>query len=448
MNWTTNFKNYLLAPTQGYILGLFRIVFGCFMVYEMLDYVQIDLVQNAFILPKIHLSYYSFLQPLPAPVLYAMLYTMLVCAGLIAVGWLFRPACFVFAAFYGYFLMLDKGIFNNHLYLFVLLAFVLGFTHADHFFSVKNIFGKEKMTSVKVPQWEVFILQLHFAIVYFYGGLAKINPDWLFRCEPVKTMLEIIPASHPLAFWLKNDFQAPLETYGGLAFDLVIPFMLWYKRTRWWALLPLLVFHLSNSLTFNDIGIFPFIMIFSTILFFEVEEIPFLRTMVTKGNQAKLHPTKILSSPIWVQKILVGYVIFQLLFPFRGLFLPNPVNWTMVANRFSWRMKSQSRLIDEFSYTIQEGQNGEKIPVKIEEFINPMQINAALHDPIAAADVAKGLAREGKVHGMAEPVVKANIRVRWNGYQPAFTVNPDTDLAKVEYSPFRKLDWVMPVPTE
>ncbi|MBK9014607.1 MAG: HTTM domain-containing protein [Saprospiraceae bacterium] len=448
MNWPTKFKNYLIAPTHGHILGLFRIVFGCFMVYEMLDYLQIDLVSNAFILPQVHLSYYDFLQPPSEPVLQIMLYAMLAAALLITLGLFLRPACFVLSSFYGYFLLLDKGIFNNHIYLFVLLSFVLAFTHADRFFSVKNIFGKEKMASLLIPRWEISILQFHFSIVYFYGGLAKINPDWLFRCEPVKTLLETIPADHPMAFWLKLDFQTAFETYGGLVFDLAIPFLLWYKRTRWWALVPLLLFHISNSLTFNDIGIFPFIMICATILYFEAEELPFLRKMVAAKPQGKDKKVALLTSPAWVEKLLIGYVVFQLLFPFRGLFLPNPVNWTMIANRFAWRMKSQSRLVDEFSYTIQDGPNGERFPVEIDKFINPMQINAAAHDPIAAATVAKGLAKQGKERGMAAPIVKANIRVRWNGYPTAFTVNPEVDLSKVEYSPFKKLDWVMPVPQQ
>ena len=170
--------------------------------------------------------------------------------------------------------------------------------------------------------------------------------------------------------------------------------------------------------------------------------------MVAAKPQGKDKRVTLLTSPAWVGKLLMGYVVFQLLFPFRGLFLPNPVNWTMIANRFAWRMKSQSRLVDEFSYTIQDGPNGERIPVEIGKFINPMQINAAAHDPIAAATVAKELAKQGKERGMADPIVKANIRVRWNGYPAAFTVNPEVDLSKVEYSPFKKLDWVMPVPPQ
>lgn len=442
MNLSTKFSTYLQTPIYGHVLGLFRLVFGLFMVYEMVDYIQIDLVRNAFILPKVTLGYIEFIKPLPEPVLDVMLWSMLACAVLMALGLLFKPACFVFGTFYGYFVLLDKGIFNNHLYLFVLLGFMFGLTHADRFFSLRNFWDKQKMVDLRVPRWELFIFQLIFAIVYFYGGLAKINPDWLFRMEPMRSMVTEFPADHPMAFFLKHDFQIPFLTYGGLLFDLLVPLLLWYKPTRIWALFPVLFFHLSNANIFADIGIFPFAMVFATILFFPVEEIPFLKKMVAQKSKSPA----LLSSPGWVTKSLVVFFVFQLLFPFRGLFLPNPVNWTMVANRFSWRMKCQSKFVDEFKYTIQEGPTGEPIPVEINKFINPMQINIAAGDAIAAADVAKMLAVEGRRRGMKDPVVKANIRVRWNGYPPANTVNPAVDLSKVEVSPFKKMDWVMPVP--
>jgi vitamin K-dependent gamma-carboxylase len=444
MNIVPNFKSYLMAPTHGYVLGLFRIIFGVFMVYLIIDYLQIDLVKNAFILPKVHLSYFDWLKPLSEPVLDFMLLAMLFSAFFIMIGWAFRPACFVFAAFLGYFLLLDKGLFNNHIYLFVLLSFMLGFTHADHFFSLRNFLSKEKMANLRIPQWEVFIFQLHLAIVYFYGGLAKLNPDWLLRCEPIKSMIKVYSHDDLFAAWLNLGFQPPLLTYGGLLFDLAIPFLLWWKRTRWWSLLPLFFFHFSNSITFDDIGIFPFIMVCSTVLYFEASELPVLKNLVA----SKTKNMQLLTSPTWVRNFLIAYVTFQLLFPFRGLFLPNPVNWTMIANRFAWRMKSQSRFVDQFDYTVQEGPTGKPIPVEVNTFVNPPQINAAAHDPKAAADIAKGIALEAKQFGIADPVVRARIKVRWNGHAPAYMVDTLLDLSKVQYNPFEELDWVLPVPKD
>lgn len=444
MNWSSKLRTYLSAPIPGHVVGLFRIIFGGFMVYEMIDYIQIDLVTNAFVLPKIQLEYFDFIKPLPTAVLHGMLYTMLVCAALIALGVLFRPACFVFGSFYLYFLLLDKGIFNNHLYLFILLAFVLGFTHADRFLSLSNLWRKQGTSDLMVQRWEVFIFQLHFAIVYFYGGLAKLNPDWLLHYQPVKRMIEVYPDTGLLAKWLKLGFQPPLLSYGGLIFDLVVPFLLWWKPTRKWTLIPLVYFHISNTLTFDDIGIFPYIMLASTAIFFEVGELPILRNLA-KSSQRKV---VLLDSPSWSKQVLLAYVVFQLLFPFRGLFLPNPVNWTMIANRFAWRMKSQSRELTEMVFTIQDGPTGQRMPVDIKTFINTMQINAVAHDVAAVASVARGLARIGKEKGMADPLVHASIKVKWNGRPPANTVNPEVELSTMRVNPFKKLDWVMPMPAE
>ncbi len=46
---------------------------------------------------------------------------------------------------------------------------------------------------------------------------------------------------------------------------------------------------------------------------------------------------------------------------------------------------------------------------------------------------------------MQNAVVKARIMVRYNGRPPQLFVNPDIDLASVSYSPFEKLDWVIPL---
>ena len=58
-----------------------------------------------------------------------------------------------------------------------------------------------------------------------------------------------------------------LISYGGLLFDLlIVPLLLW-RRTRPLAFLVALAFHLTNWYLFN-IGIFPWLMIAATLLFF------------------------------------------------------------------------------------------------------------------------------------------------------------------------------------
>ncbi|MBK6931833.1 MAG: hypothetical protein IPH12_13600 [Saprospirales bacterium] len=39
------------------------------------------------------------------------------------------------------------------------------------------------------------------------------------------------------------------------------------------------------------------------------------------------------------RNLLLGYFAFQILFPLRGLLLPNPLDYTTIGNRFAWRVK-------------------------------------------------------------------------------------------------------------
>lgn len=436
---------YLNTQTDGRILALFRIIFGLFMSYEMFRYLQIDLVKNAFILPKVQLQYLDFIKVMPEPIMNMLIVVLLICALLITFGVLFRPACIVLGTGYLYILLIDKSIYNNHIYLFVLLAFLLACTHADHFYSFRRA-KKDKPLWPTLPRWEIFIIQLQFAIVYFYGGLAKINPEWLGRMEPIKTLVDNFPQDHALAFFYAHDFQIPLLTYGGLLFDLFIPFLLWYKRTRIIALIPLMLFHVSNAFVFDDIGIFPFVMIFSTLIFFEPSELPFLKKPAVVAGRKLKEQALVMTQSKYAIYFLIAFFIFQFLFPFRGFFLPNNPDWSSIAGKFSWRMKIQTRDIQRMAFTIQDGPDNPAMDVSLNTFANPMQIMSIAADPRATVSMAKALAEEGRKQRMQNPIVKAEVLISWNGREPVYFVDPQVDLTKVTYSAFSTNPWVMPKP--
>ncbi|MBK9335871.1 MAG: HTTM domain-containing protein [Lewinellaceae bacterium] len=173
--------------------------------------------------------------------------------------------------------------------MFILVAVLLSATDADRFLSL----GRKKTTAGEgmIPRWQPFILQAQVVIVYFYGGLTKLKADWLFRQEPVTTMVHNMTLPGWLAPYFQTDFTIGLLTYGGFLLDILAPLLLWYKPVRRWALVPFVLFHLSNSRIFDDIGIFPFVMLSALILFFETHEIPGLRRLAkpnaSGGRSAK-----------------------------------------------------------------------------------------------------------------------------------------------------------------
>ena len=237
--------------------------------------------------------------------------------------------------------------------------------------------------------------------------------------------------------------------YGGLVLDLAAPFLLWNKKLKKWALIPIVLFHVINSRIFQDIGIFPFVMVLSLILFFTTDELPILNRIAKneskKQSTKKAIPAKFVFDTKMTFYFLSCYVLFQLLFPFRGYFLPNQQDWTTIGNRFSWRMKIDTRGIDQLAFNVMDTDKKQVIPVQINQLINDMQILNLSMDPRSVRDFAALLDQKAQQSGIANPAVYADIQVHYNGRQKQSFIDPDRDLTSVPYNPFKKLDWVMEV---
>lgn len=432
------------------VLFLFRIVYGLFMTYEMIDYFRIGLIRNMFFLPAINFryDYLTWLKPLPEPLMNGLLYLLLISAVCITLGVFFKWSTRIFALGYAYLFLLDKSIYNNHIYLFILLAFLLSFTNADKGLSLAK---RSVPPNFRIPRWQILSLQLQIMIVYFYGGIAKITYDWLVQCQPVRILLDNLSPEHFLAPVLKNDLAVYVFTYGGFLIDILAPLLLWSRTIRRWAIYPFIIFHLTNSRVFSDIGIFPYLMLFALMLFYEARDLPVLNRLLPsdngdtkpKGSKPDNQDTK--RGLQIVNYVMIPYFIVQLVFPFRGHFLPNQLDWTTIGNRFSWRMKVDTRQLEEIRFTVFDPATNQNYPVNIQTKVNDMQINNMSMDPRSVADFAKLLKKEALAAGIASPQVLVNIKLKYNGRPTQDFVVPGADIAAVHYSPFRKLDWVVPL---
>ena len=47
--------------------------------------------------------------------------------------------------------------------------------------------GGSVRAAATVPRWQPLAAQLLVLTPYFFGGVAKLNPDWLLRHEPVRS---------------------------------------------------------------------------------------------------------------------------------------------------------------------------------------------------------------------------------------------------------------------
>jgi hypothetical protein len=77
-----------------------------------------------------------------------------------------------------------------------------------------NIPWKETEYFTRILYWNLFILKFQVFVVYFFGRIAKINPDWL-QGEPLRHWLD--PDELPIIDgWLNFEMWVYFFSYGGL----------------------------------------------------------------------------------------------------------------------------------------------------------------------------------------------------------------------------------------
>ncbi len=443
-NWLTD----LHRPVDGRLLALFRIVFGIAMFYEMSDWRSIGLVQLGIVAPKLLFTYegLAWITPFSEHTMDLILAGAALAALCMAAGLFHRIAAVYFWAAFTFLFLQDKAFYNNHLYLFSLLALLLCFMPASRVWSLDALlFRKDRMPRT-VPVWTTMLLRIQFVIVYFYGGLAKLNSDWLLHQQPMRTALDSVgPAMHDLA---TSAFSVYFFTYGGLLFDLCIGALLWAKRTRRYAIPFALAFNITNHFLFDDIGVFPFVMIPSILLFFDPEEFAaWLDRGKAKGKKAPgigedVLPTTLQRSVANV--LIVCYLAFQLLFPLRWMVLPGHVDWTTIGQRFSWRMKITSRSPQRIAYYF-VAPNGEKRAVDANAMINSQQLMYTAEDVRMAVQFAHFLKRGAAEHGHPEFKVTSEIVISYNGRPVRYLFPPDQDLSALTIDPWHPDEWVPPL---
>ncbi|MFT4665370.1 MAG: vitamin K-dependent gamma-carboxylase [Polaribacter sp.] len=447
-------------PTNATTLSLFRILFGALMLYQLIYYFRLDYTFQFMAGPEFLFSYpySSFFVTLPEGVLKGIHFGLILSTVMIIFGWFYRAAMIFFFLGITYFSFIDKTLYNNHLYLLSLISLVMIFMEADAKYSVQS---KNKDT---VPIWNVWLLQFLLVLVYSYGALAKLSPDWLNGNIPAVMIEE---GNVGMLSFLPENVLLELLTYGGLVYDLLIGFILLWKPTRWIGLALVILFNMTNaSLLFDDIGVFPYFMICATILFFDPQAVDNLinrlmpvkrsETKKAKKKQAKKAEQKIERSAAIpgtsakYQKVtgicIALFVVFQLVWPFRSHLFTNNPEWTGHGSRFAWRMKMQSKKVTSFKMVVTDGPNGTPTEINHRSFLSVNQLKHLVDDPFLLVQFAKYLKQKAIREGMAkDPIVKATVMVVFNKRPAQLFIDPNVDLTKVEESPWADYDWIMPL---
>lgn len=441
----------LFSPADSFSIDAFRLCFGILLIYQVYYYQSIDLIKTGFLTPRILFNYdfLPFIKVLPDGAMKLLLPLMLVSAILIVINKFTRIAFCVCFVCFTYLLLLEKSYYNNHLYLFSLLLFFFIFYHPE-----KN--QQDGLTYL--PKWLIFLLRFQLFLVYFIGGIVKLNSDWLIHHQPIKILLEGVTKTEPaegLIYYL---------TYGGVLYDLLIGFLLWNKKTFKIAFVLTILFNSSNFFLFNfkgggEIGSFPIFMICANFLFIDGKDLRalvqkyFPSTLSKKRLQQKkktIVKTPPLSDPGFTGTpakyfLIYFYIIIQLFLPMRHFLYPGNVDWTSEGQFFAWRMKSCSKK-GEIIFKVKDLNSGQITDVNPGNFINTMQVQYMSYYPDMFVTFAKFLQKEvAQKYHVNNVEIMVDAKISLNGREEQYIIDPKTNLLKITPSLFGHNDWIVPL---
>ncbi|WP_437714565.1 HTTM domain-containing protein [Sorangium sp. So ce448] len=427
---------YLTAEVDAASLAVFRAGYGALIAWEVVRYALHDRIYRYYIEPDFFFSFVPFVRPWGGTGMYWHFGALFVLALLCAVGLFYRVSAALLCAALTYVFLLDKAQYLNHLYLLCLLGLLLAAAPAHRALSLDRLRARRASLggapAETVPRFYLFALKAQIAIVYFYGGVAKLNGDWL--------------RGQPLTMWLAAHGDAPLVgpilasptaglalSYAGLFIDLSMGFLLFSRRTFPFGAALAVAFNLSNALLFK-IGIFPYAMIASLALFGDPSwprrRLPFLfKGADAPGDVARAPSPAASRRSALPLALLHGYLLFHLVVPLRHWVYPGDVAWNEAGHRFSWRMKLRDKNVSELGIHVLDPRTGVREPLDVEAWLTDRQLDEMCTRPDMIVDFARHVADRFQANFGVRPIVTARVVASLNGGPLRDLVDPTLDLA-------------------
>jgi len=397
-------------------------------------------ISKFYIEPDYFFTYYGFdwVRPLGE-----YTYVLFAICGLsalaVSLGWRYRFSIVMFFLSWTYIELMDKTTYLNHYYFISLLSFLMIFLPAASHFSIDAWKDKSKAYS-RIPQWCGDAIKVLLSIVYFYAGLAKLQRDWMVDAMPLKMWLPSKYDTPLLGDLMQENWIHYAFSWGGATYDLLIPFLLWTRKTRPFAFVCVIIFHVLTRVLF-PIGMFPYIMIVSALVFFDAAIHDKILAMISRllrithsmdnGKSLNLDSGRFYS---WKKTILVSFFVIQFLFPFRYLLYPGNVFWHEQGFRFSWRVM----LMEKAGYAqfkIVDGVSGKRFLVDNTDFLTAQQEKMMNTQPDMILQYAHFLRDKFAADGHQNIEIYVESYVALNGRPSQPFVDPTIDLLSI------KSDW-------
>lgn len=422
-------------------LVVYRILFGIMVAYGAFWSIMKGDIQTRYLEPTFFFKYYGlewvgFVGETGVYIGYAV---WIISALAIVLGVFYRWAIGCFFVVFTYFHCLDATNYINHYYAISIFALFLGILPAHAAVSI-DAWRKPSIRLSQVPLGYIMVFRLQVAVIYTFAAIAKMNADWMWSAMPLKVWLLQSQDFPILGGLFKYHLVHVLASWAGLLFDLTIVWWLSYSKTRKGAYIAVLFFHIITGLLLN-IGLFPMLMIVSTLVFFPPRH--HLAVLQKLGCHIPTHgqlkePSRLLSY------FFIFHFILQIALPLRHHVLyTSHTLWSEEGYRFSWWVM----LVEKeglATFYVEDPHSDRHWVVENLEFLTPFQEKRMAVRPDHILQFAHHIAAiYARRYDLKDPIVRAEVFVSLNGRVSQPLIDSKVNLAKEKRSLWQK-DWILP----
>lgn len=415
-------------PHDAASLVVFRVVLGAIVSISALRFIAYGWVDELFVKPTFFFKYWglSWVHPLPAFGMHAVFVALAVMGVMFAAGIAHRiVAPLLFVAF-AYVQLIDVTNWLNHYYLVSLLLLLASFMPLGR--GVKTL-----------PAWCTHLLRFQVGVVYFYAGLAKLGGDWLLHAQPLDIWLHARTDVPVIGALFGDRSVAYAFAWGGFLFDTTVPAFLLWRRTRPFAYAVLVVFHATVGLLF-PIGMFPWIMVASALVFFDPSwprrvlrrPLPILATAPART------PSRAFAA------LALAYCALQVVVPLRHHLYGGNVLWHEQGMRFSWRVMAREKN-GSITYVVDSAKSARTWFVSPRKYLTDRQERELSSQPDLVLQLAHRIRDDFRAHGHDDVEVRVEAVVSLNGRARAPMIDPRVDLGCIDDG-VGKAAWILPAP--
>ena len=488
-------RDALTVPVDPSSLAVFRIGFGALIAWEVWRAFDTNLIRADYDLPPFLFRWWLFewVRPLPGPLIYVAFAVLGVAAVSLALGFRARVSAAIVFAGMAYWFLLDKSSYLNHRYLATIVAFLLILMPAN---AAHSLDARRKAAVARtIPAWPVWLVRFQIGVPYFFGGVAKLNFDWLVRAEPLKSALAVHADLPLVGALIENNAVAHVLAWGSAGLDLSVPFLMLHRRTRVAAFAFSLAFHFINARLF-EIGIFPWLMIVGSTVFFEPdwpkrmiralrggasrtrtvtaagavvgfaigafvpETFSLVRALagafgvavlafhVVGGRATATEPATspglqrpVLARPLAV--FLAAWIGVQCIVPLAHFAIPGNEYWTEEGNRFAWHMLVRVKTA-RVIWHVTDSSTGRTWRADPRRFLTNYQ-RSKLDVPDMILQFAHRLEEIYRAAGIDDVQVRVDARAKLNGRRWQRYIRREVDLTTVPRPYLPPADWIVPL---